>query len=371
MSKASETVVWLIRHGASTFNLEGRCQGCSDEPELAEPGRQQARVSGERLRRAGIEAVICSPLRRAAHTAMEILDALRSRDRNIPCEADARLREIELPEWEGLTFPQIQLRFPEEFQVWQRDPFQLCMKSAAGMNLLPVQSLYLRAAEFWRCLFARYAGKSILLVTHGGTGRALITTALGMGAKHFHRIQQSNCGISRLRFIAVEDVGKLEVLNDTAHLGDQMPKLKSGKTGLRLLLVPVDDSHLGSFERVSRALEPVPVESVLAVGADGKAAAAAIFGDHRANFLQQVTRTTWAERLQASFDRTDDGELRQIVLVAAPHYVRRVLQERLGLERSTVDQMVLAESGLSAVHCPGRDAPAVLQTLNAFEPHSV
>src|SRR5260370_38402026 len=63
-----ETQVWLLRHGASTFNAQHRCQGCNDEPELTPLGREGACLSGERLSSEGIETVISSPLRRALAT---------------------------------------------------------------------------------------------------------------------------------------------------------------------------------------------------------------------------------------------------------------------------------------------------------------
>ena len=50
MPLTPETCVWLLRHGASTFNLQHRCQGSSDEPELTLQGREEARLSGERKR---------------------------------------------------------------------------------------------------------------------------------------------------------------------------------------------------------------------------------------------------------------------------------------------------------------------------------
>src|SRR5260370_28175721 len=91
----SETQVWLLRHGASTFNAQHRCQGCCDEPELTPLGREGACLSGERLSSEGIEAVISSPLRRASDTAEHLLKTIGAQGCNIRFETDARLREIE------------------------------------------------------------------------------------------------------------------------------------------------------------------------------------------------------------------------------------------------------------------------------------
>ncbi len=83
--------VWILRHGLSTFNLQHRYQGCSDEPELTEAGRMSARITAERLSSAGIGDVISSPLRRAAQTARELLDAWSAKTADLRLHVDERL----------------------------------------------------------------------------------------------------------------------------------------------------------------------------------------------------------------------------------------------------------------------------------------
>ena len=368
MHSTPETVVWLIRHGTSTFNLEGRCQGCSDEPELTQQGREEARLSGERLRRVGIEAIISSPLRRATQSAFEILDMLRPHAGDIPFDIDARLLEIELPEWEGLPFAEIQRRFPEQFLTWRIHPNHLRMPPAFGAADFPVRSLYQRTRHVWQDLLAIYAGKSILLVTHGGTGRALITTALGLGAKHFHSLQQSNCGISRLRFSAPQDGAQLELLNDTAHLGDRLPKLKEGRTGVRLLLIPAMESTPEDLRQVSSALGRVAVDQSFAVGPAGGAAASRILQCRTKEFTQQVSEDVLGSMVNEMLESGSDKELRHVVLAASPACLQRVLQERFGLTSSIAETLLLTGPGITPVHFPGRGVPPVLQAMNIFEP---
>jgi broad specificity phosphatase PhoE len=363
-----ETVVWLIRHGTSTFNLEGRCQGCSDEPELTQQGREEARLSGERLGRVGIEAIISSPLRRATQSAFEILDMLRPQGGDIAFDMDARLLEIELPEWEGLPFAEIRRRFPEQFLTWRFHPHFLQMPSAFGEADFPVRSLYQRTRHVWQDLLSAYAGKSILLVTHGGTGRALITTALGLGAKNFHTLQQSNCGISRLRFSSPEDSVQLELLNDTAHLGYRLPKLKEGRTGVRLLLIPAVDASGKDLRQVSSVLGRVAVDTVFAAGVAGSAAAQLIFQGHARECTQQVSEDVLGSMVNEMLESGSDQELRHVVLAASPACLQGVLQERFGLTSSTAETLILTGPGITSVHCPGRGLPPVLQAMNIFEP---
>src|SRR6266851_493622 len=97
-------------------------------------------------------------------------------------------------------------------------PGELQMQSASAEVQYPVRNLYYRARLFWNDLLATCAGKSVLLVTHSGTARALIASALGLATEHFHSFQQSNCGVSRLCFSPDSRQPRLELLNDTTHL---------------------------------------------------------------------------------------------------------------------------------------------------------
>src|SRR5258706_4897225 len=219
----SETQVWLLRHGASTFNAQHRCQGSCDEPELTPEGREQACLSAERLSSEGIEAVISSPLRRASDTAEHLLKAIGAQDRKITFETDARLREIELHQWEGLPLEEIPRRFPEQFLAWRSRPGELQMQSASAEVQYPVRNLYYRARLFWNDLLATCAGKSVLLVTHSVTARALIASALGIGTEHFYSFQHSNCCVIRLYFSPDYSQASLEILKYITYLGHLLP----------------------------------------------------------------------------------------------------------------------------------------------------
>ncbi|MBK9234511.1 MAG: histidine phosphatase family protein [Anaerolineae bacterium] len=65
------TTIWLLRHGQSQWNHEGRWQGQADI-QLSELGRQQAHRVGQRLRRYQIEHLISSDATRALETAQVV-----------------------------------------------------------------------------------------------------------------------------------------------------------------------------------------------------------------------------------------------------------------------------------------------------------
>src|SRR5260370_25666604 len=92
-----ETQVWLLRHGASTFNAQHRCQGCNDEPELTPLGREGACLSGERLSSEGIETVISSPLRRGPATSHEVSKTMAGPRLKINFPTPARLPTTPAP----------------------------------------------------------------------------------------------------------------------------------------------------------------------------------------------------------------------------------------------------------------------------------
>jgi phosphoserine phosphatase len=363
----SETRVWFLRHGISSFNVQRRCQGCCDDSELTPQGREAARISGERLGTAGIQAVISSPLRRATDTAEEVLKGIRAQGRKITFETDARLREIELPQWERVPLEEIPHRFPEQFLAWRSQPSELQMQSARGEVQYPVRSLYYRVRLFWNHLLTTCAGKSVLLVTHGGTARALIASALGLGTEHFHSFQQSNCGVSRLRFSPDSRQPTLELLNDTTHLDELLPKLKEGRRGMRLLFIPVVDANsIEIQQQLAAVLGGLAIDKVLVAGPIARLAAVRIFqqsADSCRTISEHAVERSVSEALQCDFG----DRLCHVAIVGPPLTLRRVLQHQLGFSDSTAESLELNRLGITSVHHPGSGAPPVLQAVNMFE----
>jgi broad specificity phosphatase PhoE len=106
-------VFYLTLHGETEWNLERRFQGQLDSP-LTEHGVQQARRMGVTLRELLVDstgyAVVSSPLGRARRTAEIICEALGIESRRI--ETDARIAEINLGSWAGLTRNEVETRWP-------------------------------------------------------------------------------------------------------------------------------------------------------------------------------------------------------------------------------------------------------------------
>ncbi len=107
----------FIRHGET--DMAGRFCGHSD-PELNAAGELQAARVAEEVANLGIERIYSSDLLRASQMAAALA-------RRIGVEAELRnsLREIYFGLWEGLTWQQIESRFPQEARRWmQESPLQ-------------------------------------------------------------------------------------------------------------------------------------------------------------------------------------------------------------------------------------------------------
>ena len=260
--RLSRTRVLIVRHGQSTFNVQHKYQGCSDDPVLTDSGVTAVALAGQHLLTERIDAIISSPLRRARQTADIITDILRQSGHDKPhLNINDDLIEVDLPQWQGLTHEAVRQQFPESHRIWCEQPDELQMLRTDGSTFYPVRELFTQANRFWRAFLRCHAGQAVALVTHGGTGRALISTAIGVKPKRFHFIQQSNCGLSILEFPVGATTAQIEALNLTAHLGERMPKLKLGRRGTRIVMVAGDSCWHPAH--VSAMLSDLHVDFVL------------------------------------------------------------------------------------------------------------
>ena len=215
--------VILIRHGRSSFNDQGRYQGSSDEAVLTPKGIETAQQVGKYLRPVAIDVVYTSPLLRAKQTTEEILKSMTD-NRPKPITVSHELREIDLSIWEGLTYDYVRQHYRDAYECWQQRPHEFKLSNTYGYHF-PVSDLYERVQKFWTHTLHRHPGKTVLIVSHGGTNHALISTAVGISLQHHHSLQQSNCGISTLDFS--EQGVQLTQLNQTTTIREILPKLKA------------------------------------------------------------------------------------------------------------------------------------------------
>ncbi|HEX7820928.1 MAG TPA: histidine phosphatase family protein [Sphingobium sp.] len=101
--------IYLLRHGETEWNAEGRFQGHLDSP-LNSRGIAQAQAAAQRLTGVAhtVDAMFSSPLGRARQTA----DILRSLATYPSVQWDGRLQEVSVGSWDGLTHIDIDACWP-------------------------------------------------------------------------------------------------------------------------------------------------------------------------------------------------------------------------------------------------------------------
>ncbi|MFK7803552.1 MAG: histidine phosphatase family protein [Anaerolineae bacterium] len=139
------TTLFLIRHGQTAWNLEGKYTGQSDIP-LNETGRIQAARLVYEISQKSIDSIFASDLDRAIETAKIALRECTDRfGVVIPIQTDARLREINQGVWEGMHFDEIKRRFGTEFAAREADPLKV--SAPGGETVGEVQDRVLSAVH--------------------------------------------------------------------------------------------------------------------------------------------------------------------------------------------------------------------------------
>ena len=200
-------LLYLVRHGESTFNAEGRIQGQSDSP-LSELGRRQSQAVADALATRPIEAVYSSPLRRALETAQPIADR-----HGLKIRTDPRLMELNAGVFEGHLRDELAAACPIELARWLGGDEDFAIPGGESRRQLTE-----RGCEAIRSIAA--AGcREVVVVTHGGLLSATLRALLNM-PQPLPPFAILNGSITRL---AADGQGtfSLIALNEASrHLGD-------------------------------------------------------------------------------------------------------------------------------------------------------
>lgn len=106
--------LFLIRHGQTDWNLKGKIQGSYDI-ELNDIGIKQAKELSNKLLEENYKfsKIYSSSQRRAVKTAEILSEAV-----NIEYIPVKGLEEINLGEWEGLSWAEVKEKYPAEYEEW-------------------------------------------------------------------------------------------------------------------------------------------------------------------------------------------------------------------------------------------------------------
>ena len=160
--------IWLVRHGETM--TPGLFLGTADPP-LSDAGRREARLLAARFAAIRPARVIASGLRRAAETAQALAAACA-----VDVEADERLNELGYGEWDGLSWDEIERRWPSAAAAKLADWWSV---TPAGGE--PTEVFLARVDEFWRELSADDR-RPVAVVAHLGVNALLAELARCGGA---------------------------------------------------------------------------------------------------------------------------------------------------------------------------------------------
>ncbi len=174
-------LVYIVRHGQTAWNAEGRLQGQA-ETDITELGRAQADSNGARLRDLigdpSAFDFVASPMRRTRETMRRIRTAM-----GLEPEAyrvDPRLVEVSFGDWQGYTFVELD----------EISPGATASRSRDKWNFVPPGE----GAESYQMLMERIVpvfesfSQPTVCVTHGGVMRALFRHVTGLSMKEAARM---------------------------------------------------------------------------------------------------------------------------------------------------------------------------------------
>lgn len=201
--------LFVVRHGQTVWNKEGRMQGSGDSP-LTDLGILEASKLGKALKNTEIDKIYTSPLGRTLQTTEYIKG-----DRDIPVSVIDELQEINFGKIEGKELRVVEEKYGEMIYNFWNNPLKY--KNDSGESF---SDLYGRVKVAMDQIVAnRGKEKNVLVITHGVVISALISWINGGSVQDTWKTPVvKNTSVSILEY---NGEGRLEIIkkNDISHLG--------------------------------------------------------------------------------------------------------------------------------------------------------
>ena len=196
-------MIYLVRHGETTWNLAGRYQGRLESALSALGMRQGAALADYFFGRLTLgdsvpARAISSPLLRCTATAQFVTSRL-----GIPLEIDERLTEIAHGTWEGRFRDELAANDPERYRAWREDPAHVAFENGETLDDIRAR---------WRAFVATILSETrdLLIVSHDAVIRCALLDASDRQLNEFWRPSVENAAFARLE----SDGTRLRVLEE-------------------------------------------------------------------------------------------------------------------------------------------------------------
>ena len=181
--------ILLVRHGATDWNLQGRCQGVTDL-DLNEVGVRQADQIAATLTKERIHGIYSSHLKRAQQTARFF-----SLHHQLPIVIETDIRELDHGELEGLTFAEIKEHYSQFMQKWRTEPAEI--QVPGGERLADV------ARRAWnglnRIVQRHSAEECVVVVSHNFPILGILCRITGTHLNNYRTFHLDPGSVTRLR----------------------------------------------------------------------------------------------------------------------------------------------------------------------------
>ena len=195
----------VVRHGETDANVNGILQGQSDT-QLNERGIRQAEQVAGRLKNDHFDFIFSSDLARAMETARLIAEP-----HHLPVRKLHALREWNLGKFQGRKLDDLKQQCPEIIAAFHSEIGDVRIPGGESRF-----DFYQRVADCLDEMPERFAGKRILLVSHGGVLRAVFHHIAGPVSACSRLPLTGNASVSSFRY--VDGFWQLTSWNDTSHL---------------------------------------------------------------------------------------------------------------------------------------------------------
>lgn len=164
-NKNEETLkLYIVRHGETEWNVIKRFQGQLNTP-LTEKGMEKLRKTGKKLENVLFDEVYTSELGRTVASAEIILNENRGyKNKKRELQKLAELNEVYFGVWQGLTYEEVFLKYPEEGNNYFYNVKNYKAENVEAEKLEDALERFLKGIN--KILDSHESG-NILVVTHG------------------------------------------------------------------------------------------------------------------------------------------------------------------------------------------------------------
>ncbi|HCD45176.1 MAG TPA: histidine phosphatase family protein [Lachnoclostridium sp.] len=199
--------IYLIRHGQTDWNIQGRIQGSHDIP-LNEMGRSQAELLAKGMDSRPVSRIFSSTLTRAMETAERISSRQKVEIYSMP-----QLIEVEFGKWEGMTWDEIMEAYPKEYKLWTLSPDEASPPGGETQDQV-ISRCVLAVGEILRITGGR---EDVAIVSHGAT-IAYIVSYMMRNHPEVESIIVENASITTVNYSPLTEDFMLFEMNDTSHM---------------------------------------------------------------------------------------------------------------------------------------------------------